>query len=100
MTSGQFGHATRSKQLLSGLDPTLKSARLANDLAALREELIRLANACAQVDPALVPIDPFDVIDGFEATSAREIFGSQTGWGLPHESDREDLRALLRASAS
>lgn len=94
------GVATQSKWLMSGLDPTLKSARLANYLATLRKELLQLANACGELHPALVPLDRFDIVDGFKTTPAREIFGYRAGWGLPHERDREELRALMRVATS
>jgi glutamate synthase domain-containing protein 2 len=40
------GIATQSQWLMRGLDPTLKSARLANYLVALRKDLLDLAHAC------------------------------------------------------
>jgi hypothetical protein len=39
---------------MGGLDPTDKSARLANYLIALRKDLLALAHACGEQHPALV----------------------------------------------
>jgi glutamate synthase domain-containing protein 2 len=43
------GSRPRNRWLVRGLDPTLKSARLANYLLALRKDLLQLAHACGQV---------------------------------------------------
>ncbi len=89
------GIATQNKWLMGGLDPTLKSARLANYLIALRKELLHLGHACGQVHPALVPLDRFDIVDGFKTRSAREVFGYAPGWGLAHSDDITALKAHL-----
>ena len=78
------GVATQDKWLMRGLDPTLKSARLANYLATLRKELTHLSHACGVTHPSLVPLDALAIVDGADgARSAREVFGYQPGWGLP-----------------
>ena len=94
------GIATQSKWLMRGLDPTLKSARLANYLTALRKDLLQLAHACGQIHPALVPLDSLDVIDGLVRRSARDVFGYAPGWGLPPEADRTALAAVMTAAAA
>lgn len=92
------GVTTQKPWLVKGLDPTLKSARLANYLVTLRKELLQLAHACGEVHPALVPLDRFDLVDGFTTRSAKEVFGyAGLHWGLPHEQDRAELRALVSA---
>jgi glutamate synthase domain-containing protein 2 len=58
------GVATQNRWLVRGLDPTLKAARLANYLIALRKETAHLAHACGEVHPALVPLDRLDIVDG------------------------------------
>ncbi len=76
------GVATQNAWLVRGLDPTAKSARLANYVIALRKEMLQLAHACGVAHPALVPLDAFEVIDeGFGARPAREIFGYPDGIG-------------------
>lgn len=90
------GVATQSKWLAGGLDPTLKSVRLANYLATLRKDLLQLAHACGELHPALVPLDRVAVLDGMSARDAREVFGYAPGWGLPPSDDRDAIRALMR----
>jgi glutamate synthase (ferredoxin) len=92
------GVTTQNPWLVAGLDPTLKSARLANYLVTLRKELLQLANACGELHPALVPLDRFDIVEGFTTRSAAEVFGySGVDWGLPHEEDRAEIRAVMTA---
>ncbi|MDB4957646.1 MAG: gltB 1 [Myxococcales bacterium] len=93
------GVATQNAWLMRGLDPTMKSARLANYLATLRKDLVQLAHACGYSHPALVPLDSIDLVsNAMETHSAREVFGYQPGWGLPPAADA--LRAANAASAA
>ena len=90
------GVATQDRWLMRGLDPTLKSARLANYLTTLRKELLALANACGEPHPALVPLDRIVLVDpGFARRSAREVFGYEPEWGLPSKGEREEIRGLM-----
>ena len=94
------GVATQSKWLMRGLDPTLKSARLANYLATLRKDLTHLAHATGYTHPSLVPLDAIDLVDSNTHTrSARAAYGYQAGWGLPPEADVADMRADASAAA-
>ncbi|HSD88727.1 MAG TPA: FMN-binding glutamate synthase family protein [Kofleriaceae bacterium] len=78
------GVATQNRWLMRGLDPTLKSARLANYLATLRKELTALAAACGHAHPSLVPLDQLDIVTSpVETKPARVVYGYQLGWGLP-----------------
>jgi glutamate synthase domain-containing protein 2 len=78
------GVATQNRWLVRGLDPTLKSARLANYLTTLRKDLGQLAHACGQAHPALVPLDSIAIINGADGPhSARELYRYEPGWGLP-----------------
>ncbi len=78
------GVATQNRWLMHGLDPTLKSARLANYFATLRRELLHLAHAVGVAHPALVPLDAIDLVDSNTQTrNAREAFSYEPGWGLP-----------------
>jgi glutamate synthase (ferredoxin) len=92
------GVTTQNRWLVAGLDPTLKSARLANYLVTLRKELLQLAHACGEPHPALVPLDRFDIIDGFSMRSARDVFGYTASWGMPHEVERSEIRVLMRGT--
>ena len=89
------GVATQNKWLMRGLDPTLKSARLANYLSTLRKDLLSLAHACGQHHPALVSLDAFDILDGLVRRPARALFEYQPGWGQPPEADRIAIGALM-----
>lgn len=75
------GIATQNRWLTRGLDPTLKSVRLANYIAELRHELIRLSNAMGAEHPSLV--DPKNVEIRLEANHVkpiREIYGYDPHW--------------------
>ena len=75
------GVATQNRWLTRGLDPTLKSVRLANYVAELRHELVRLANAMGVEHPNLV--DPSLVEIRLEANHMkpiREIYGYDPAW--------------------
>ena len=79
------GIATQNRWLMRGLDPTLKSARAANYIVALRKELLRLSHACGVTHPALITTDHFEILDDrFGAVSATEIFGYQSAWRSPN----------------
>ncbi|MBX3187680.1 MAG: FMN-binding glutamate synthase family protein [Labilithrix sp.] len=93
------GIATQRPWLVRGLDPTLKSARLANYLITLRKDLLALANACGEVHPALVPLDRFTILDGLAMKSAATVFAYEAGWGLPTEAERDAIAALMAARA-
>jgi glutamate synthase (ferredoxin) len=90
------GVATQNPWLAAGLDPALKSVRLANYLATLRKYLLALAHACGEVHPSLVPLDRIDILDGLSSRPAREVFGYRPGWGLPAEAERETIRRVMR----
>jgi glutamate synthase (ferredoxin) len=92
------GVATQSKWLMRGLDPTLKSARLANYVTALRMELLHLAHACGRVHPGLVPLEQLAILDdAFAARPAREVFHYQPTWGLPTDDEQRAITAVMRA---
>jgi len=82
---------------MSGLDPTVKSARLANYITSLRMELLHLAHACGEVHPSLVPLDRFEILDdSFGSRSAREVFRYNADWGLPRPDERAAVTKLVR----
>jgi glutamate synthase (ferredoxin) len=81
---------------MRGLDPTLKSARLANYITALRMELLYLAHACGHRHPALVPLAHFEILDdSFGSRPAREVFHYEEGWGLPRVAESEELARMM-----
>jgi glutamate synthase (ferredoxin) len=91
------GVATQNKWLMHGLDPTLKSARLANYIITLRKELLQLSRACGVCHPALVDGDHLEVLDGqFGAKTVRELFHYKDEWSLPSRKDAQDIEAIMR----
>ncbi len=90
------GVATQNRWLAGGLDPDLKSTRVATYLGTLRFELLRLARACGQPHPGLVDLDQIEIVEGrYVGAPATEVFGYEPGWGLPSEADRKAIRDLM-----
>jgi len=90
------GVATQSAWRQRGLDPTDKSVRCANYLAAMRFELVRLARVCGQPHPALVRVGDIEVLeDRFRAVSLATLFDYSTGWGLPAVADQQEIRRIM-----
>ncbi len=90
------GVTANNAWLMRGLDPPLKSVRVANYISTLCFELQRLANACGWVHPALVPLEGLEILDGrFDSVSASEIFDYEEGWGLPSEYGRAEIERLM-----
>ncbi|HEX8275803.1 MAG TPA: FMN-binding glutamate synthase family protein [Longimicrobiaceae bacterium] len=86
------GVATQSRWLMRGLDPTLKSARAANYLTALRQEIGWLCRACGVAHPARIQADHVSIVSGqFHQQALSEVFGYRREWGLPSGSDLEIL---------
>lgn len=91
------GVATQNKWLVRGLDPTAKSARLANYVVTLRKELTRLSHACAVEHPGLLTAKHMEILDGnFGSRPLLDVFGYQDGWELPSEDDRAAVLALMQ----
>jgi glutamate synthase (ferredoxin) len=57
------GVATQDKWLMRGLDPTDKSARLANYVTTLRKEVLQLCRACGVEHPAEMTLNHFEVME-------------------------------------
>ena len=75
------GVATQNRWLTRGLDPTDKSVRLANYVAELRHELVRLSNAMGAEHPSLV--DPSQVeirLDTDSISPVRDLFNYDPHW--------------------
>lgn len=72
------GVATQNAWLSRGLDPTLKSVRLANYVVTLRKELLALSRACGVTHPALVPASQLEMLDDrFGAKTVADVFGGR-----------------------
>ncbi len=91
------GVATQNKWLARGLDPSDKSARLANYVITLRKELIRLTHACGAAHPALLTADHMEILDAhFRSRPLREVFGYQSGWELPSDADAAEIVTVMQ----
>ncbi|MEZ5329173.1 MAG: glutamate synthase-related protein, partial [Verrucomicrobiales bacterium] len=90
------GIATHNRWLARGLDPTLKSARLANYMFSLRKDLLQLSHACGVRHPSLVTTRDFEIIDGqLRGQTIQDLFGYPDGLGLPSDADQSAIRELM-----
>jgi glutamate synthase (ferredoxin) len=81
------GVATQNPRYTRGLDPTLKSVRLANYVRTLRRDLLKVSEAVGVVHPGLMTPDDVDVMTGVSnGRSLREVYGYDEPWGRlsPH----------------
>ncbi|MCL4126587.1 UNVERIFIED_CONTAM: hypothetical protein GTU68_060033 [Idotea baltica] len=91
------GVATQNKWLMRGLDPTDKSARLANYLTILRKEILQLCHACGLWHPAMITTDSFEILqEGFQSTSVKECFGLSDLATVPSSEDLRQIEALMK----
>ena len=94
------GVATQNAWLAHGLDPALKSVRLANYVATLRRDLLKVAEACGVEHPGLIDTGSVEVLTGRTAsTPLGEVYGYEPGWGLPSAADRAEIAAIMTADA-
>lgn len=90
------GVATQNKWLTGGLDPTLKSVRLANYIRTFRHELLKVTEAVGVAHPGLVSVDDVEVLNGDQTSRGlRSITGYGHGWGLPSTAQCEAITAIM-----
>jgi glutamate synthase (ferredoxin) len=90
------GIATQNPRYTRGLDPALKSVRLANYLRTLRRDLLKVSEAVGVVHPGLITPDDVDVVDGLHrARPVREVYGYEAGWGVLGPERRGEVEALM-----
>jgi glutamate synthase domain-containing protein 2 len=90
------GVATQNAWLTRGLDPTLKSARLANYIVTLRKELLALSHACGVLHPALVPASRLELLDGqMHAKTVAELFHVDETTERFVDADRRAIAQLM-----
>ncbi len=77
------GVATQSRWRQRGIDPTLKSARAASYIIALRREITRLARATGAAHPSQVSLDDIEVLEGDVLTPVAQRFGIYPDWAVP-----------------
>jgi glutamate synthase domain-containing protein 2 len=79
------GVATQSRWLMHGLDPDLKSSRVANYVVALRSEMLALARSCGVAHPALVTPEHIEIVtERYGSASLLDVFGYEPDWPLRH----------------
>lgn len=94
------GIATQNRWLMRGLDPTLKSARLANYVLTMRSDLLKLSHACGLEHPAFVTGEHLEIIDDrFGARPFHEVFKYQLDWSLPAQKDLDALMDIMQPGA-
>ena len=92
------GVATQSQWLMRGLDPTDKSARMANYMIALRKEMLAVTRACGFRHPAMMCADHLEIIDErFGSRTLSQVFGLQEcrEWGQPGESQIAAINEMM-----
>ncbi len=90
------GVTTQSKWLARGLDPSLKSVRVASYITTLRKEILRVSWACGISHPSLLCPDQIAILDGcYQSKSPKEIFDYENGWGLPSQVDTDEINRIM-----
>ena len=75
------GVTTHSPWRTRGLDPALKSVRLANYISMLRHELLQLSHACGVTHPGRIGRNRIEILDGhFGARTLQDVFGYDPSW--------------------
>jgi hypothetical protein len=82
---------------MRGLDPTLKSVRLANFLVTLRKETLQLTHAAGALHPGLLSPEQLEIVDDCYGTrTVAEVFGQEPEWTRPSEADRAAITELMK----
>jgi glutamate synthase domain-containing protein 2 len=90
------GIATQNQWLMRGLDPTLKSARLANYIVTLRKEVLALCRACGVPHPAFLTSEHIDLIGShFQGAGIHQVFEYPAGIEVPSPNDLATIRAIM-----
>ncbi|TRW47380.1 FMN-binding glutamate synthase family protein [Georgenia yuyongxinii] len=94
------GVATQNPWLVHGLDPSLKSVRLASYLRTFNRDLLKVAESCGVLHPGLIDVDDVEILAGNQAgRPLREVVGYQPGWGQPSAAQQQELTAIMAAAA-
>ncbi|GAB2887684.1 glutamate synthase-related protein [Nocardioides pacificus] len=91
------GVATQNPRYVRGLDPDLKSVRVANYLVSLRRDLLKISEAVGVAHPGLITPDDVDLMDGQKGMSPlSEVYGYQPGWGTLGPGIVQDVAGLMQ----
>jgi glutamate synthase domain-containing protein 2 len=94
------GVATQNRWLARGLDPTLKSVRVANYIKTLRRDLLKVSEACGVEHPALLDADTVEFLDaGSVGTTLRQLYGYEAAWRRTCPETRDAIVTLMRRTA-
>ena len=86
------GITTQNRWLSGGLNPTLKSVRLANYIIALRQVLLSLVRTCGVEHPAQVLPDQLELLDDrFGSATIADLFGSHRLSATPAAEARHEI---------
>src|SRR5262245_61898411 len=76
------GITTHNRWLIRGVDPTLKSSRLANSIVSLRKGLLAISYACGVRHPAEIKAEQLELLDGqFGSKTVADVFGHRVAVG-------------------
>lgn len=90
------GITTQSPWLTHGLDPALKSVRVANYIVTLRKEILTLSRACGVAHPSLVSPHQIEILDGrFGSRTVADLLGGR-GRGVAFDDDPQSTFARER----
>jgi hypothetical protein len=90
------GVATQDPWLSHGLDPQLKSVRMANYVKTVRRDLLKLAETCGVAHPALIGMDDVEVLYGNHvAKPLGEVYGYEPGWGRVSDEQRVAISSIM-----
>ena len=93
---GPTGVATQDKWLSHGLDPTLKSLRVANYVKTLRRDLLKVSETCGVEHPALIGPESVEVLDTLtDGRFLDEVYGYHPGWGQVSEEQRKAVTSIM-----
>lgn len=77
------GVATQSHWRQRGIDPTLKSARAASYVIAMRRDITRLSRSTGVAHPSQVSLAHIEVLEGDVLTPVAQRFGIHPDWAVP-----------------
>ncbi|MDH5805566.1 MAG: FMN-binding glutamate synthase family protein, partial [Gemmatimonadota bacterium] len=94
------GITTHNRWLVRGLDPTLKSVRLAHYMITLRKEIVRLSHAMGVSHPSLATTESIEILNGdMQSRSLAEISGYGNGTKHISETTRRETNRLMENPA-
>jgi glutamate synthase domain-containing protein 2 len=94
------GVATQDPWLVRGVDPTLKSVRLANYIRTWRRDLFKITEAAGVAHPALLTVRDVEMLYGqMDARPMADVFAYQPDWGMPSQAEIDELERVMLATA-